>query len=120
MLLQLQVPLPELLRVMFEPTQTGMFPAIGSGSGLMVTTSPTLQPVGNMYEITAVPCVFAEIIPVDEPIEAALPELVHVPPGMVFVNVGVVPAQIDDGPRIGVDGLTVNVAVAWHPEPARL
>ena len=44
----LQEPPPTSLKFMDVPTHTGTFQAIGSGSGLTVTTAEMEQPVGNV------------------------------------------------------------------------
>ena len=47
-LLLLQLPPPELVRVVVAPTQTEGMPEIGAGEGLTVTGVDALQPVGNV------------------------------------------------------------------------
>ena len=55
-------------------------------------------------------------IPVADPIDAAKPLLLHVPPALASVSVTELPVQICDGPLIIAGKLfTVTVVVVIHP-----
>lgn len=111
----------EELNVVVAPTHTVAVPVIADGVAFTVTTAVTLQVVGSVYVIDAVPALAPETTPDEEPTVATpVAPLVHVPPDGVEPSVVVAPTHrfsvpvIDDG-RL----LTVMFFVAKHP-PARL
>ncbi len=77
--------------VVVLPTVTLSVPDIAAGFGLTVMVVATLQPVDNVYDITAVPGVTPVTIPVVEPIVAEELLLVQVPPVVALLNVVVAP-----------------------------
>jgi len=108
-------------RVIVCPTHTVPGPVIGNGIGLTVTVYVRLQPVGNVYTITAVPGFTPNTIPVDEPTVALPLDVVHVPPGLVGqVSVVVLPTHIEPEGVATIApgrGLTVKIAIERQPAP---
>ena len=94
-------------------------PVIGAGSGFTVTVVSTLQPVGNVNVIRAVP---AET-PVTTPVTASIAAiaglaLLHVPgpPGEALLSVVIDPTHTTGVPSIGSGfGFTVKVAATVQP-----
>ena len=122
-LLALHVP-PETgwLSVIEEPTHTCDGPVMAGGAADTVTTVLTVQLVGKVKTIVAVPTappVIAPVAPTTEAMPGAL--LVHVPPAGVLLSIVVVPTQIEVLPVMVVgSGLTFTVTVLVVVQPAKL
>jgi hypothetical protein len=113
-LLLLQVPEGVAsLSVVAEPAQTVNVPVIAAGTGFTVIIVVTRQPVGNEYEMLAVPAVTPDTMPDDEPTVAiAVALLVQVPPVVASPSVVVKPLHTLVAPVIDAgSGLTVTVMV---------
>jgi hypothetical protein len=67
-----------------------VIPVIGPAAGFTVTTIVAMQPVPNVYEITAVPAATPPKIPDVEPMVATeVLLLLHVPPPVALLNIDV-------------------------------
>jgi hypothetical protein len=110
-LLLLQVPPPDAVRVVVLPIQTVCVPVIEPGDVLTVTTFEVLQPVANVYSIVVKPVVPPAVtIPVDASTVATAPLLlVHTPPAGVLLSSVELLTQIDARPVIAV-GSSLTVA----------
>ncbi len=92
-------PLLLLLKLVVEPAQTIWVPLIADGNGLTVTVFVSIQPVGNVYVMFAVPALIPVTFP--DPLTDALPLLLlHVPPVVASVRFVVKPAHTADVPVI--------------------
>lgn len=79
---------------------------------------PDIQPSGVVYCINDVPAAIPDTIPVDGSIVAfAVLLLDQVPPGTELLRAVVLPTQTAGVPLMGVEGYTVAVVVATHPDP---
>jgi hypothetical protein len=91
-------PLPQTV---VWPIHTCNGPVIGSGIAFTVATAVTEQPVPSVYVTVVVPVVMPVIAPV---IASTVPTAgfddAHVPPGVVVVNVPVVPWHTCNAPPI--------------------
>ncbi len=117
-LLLLHVPVPALLSVVAELTQTDVVPVIADGTGLIVTSVVSLQPVVNLYVTIAVPTETAATMPVPDPtVATSVLLLLHVPPAVPLLSV------VDDAehalgtPAVGNMGLTSTEAVTIQLKP---
>lgn len=112
------VPPPGSVRVIVEPIHTADGPEIDSGDGFTVTIAVRMQLFGAVYVILAAPPVVPVTTPVDEPTDAKLLVVFHVPPDTLSLNVVVCPGHkfivpvMTDG-----SGFTVIVALTLQPAP---
>jgi hypothetical protein len=116
-LLLLQTALPEAsTSVVAEPTQTLDDPEIGAGSALTVTTVVTKQPVGSVYEITAVPVATPVTTPVPLTVARELLLELHEPPTDEVLKPVVCPTHTVAVPVIGNgNGFTVIAYLVKQP-----
>ncbi len=105
-------PAGELARVVVAPMHMLGDPVMGAGNGLTVTTELIVQPPTE-YTIVEVPSVKPLTAPeVELTVATAGLLLVHVPPGVEFASVLVVPRHTTRLPVIGLsNGLTVTTLV---------
>lgn len=98
--------------VVVSPGHTLSVPLMAAGKGFTVTTVVVMQPVANVYVITAVPAAMPVTTPVDGATVATsrLP-LLHVPPGMVLLSVVVAPSHTLATPVDEGVGFTVSTRV---------
>ncbi len=107
-----------LVNVIVPPTQSDDGPVIGPGVVTTVTILVTKQPEEPAYVIVDVPVDMAVSMPVEEPIVATeVVPLLHVPPGVMLLNVTTPPVQIVPDPSIDVgEGITVTVVLTLQPD----
>ena len=99
------------LSVIIAPTHSAVGPVM-IGIGFTVTIAVLAQPVGNVYEMTAVPGNAPLTMP-DVGMTAAIlpaPE-VHKPPVVASISVVVAPAHTDNVPAVIVAGRALTVTV---------
>ena len=102
------------LRLVVNPIQNVVFPAMAEGNGFTVKLVAALQPVGSVYVINALPAKTPETTPEPEP-TVAIPVLllVHEPPPEASVNNVISPwhtyvlPAIADGSGFTVIGIVV-------------
>lgn len=102
------------------PEQTNITPVITPGEELTVIDFVAKHPVGNVYEIVAMPDVIPVTIPDNEPAVAMAgePEL-QAPPVLPSISVTVAPMQTVPKPSMGVGKeFTVTKVVTKQPAPA--
>ena len=118
-LLLLHVPaLVTSINIVVAPTHTLVTPLIDEGNGFTVKAAVVLQPVGNLYEMIAVPLTEPPVaVPDVIPIVAVLVALLlHVPPVLASVKLPVDPEQIFVAPDINDgEGLMVTLILREHP-----
>jgi hypothetical protein len=108
--LLVHVPPPVVqLRVVAPPAHRVSVPAIAEGGVLTVTIAVLRQPVGAVYDTTAVPAVTPVIIPAAESTATLVERELHVPPDVALLSVVVPPMQTDSVPVI-VGGSEFTVA----------
>jgi hypothetical protein len=117
----LQVPpVVVLLSVLHVPPwHSCVAPVIGAGNGFTVTVVVWAQPVGNVYEITAVHgAVMPLTIPDVDPTLTQLLAVDQVPPPGELLSTMALPWQTCAGPLIAVgNGFTVATVVTKQPLP---
>lgn len=115
--LLIHMPLPPSVNVMVEPTHTAPGPDMADGAVFTVTTTVETQPPPSEYVTVVVPEMFAESMPLSDPIPATLVLLlVQVPPATVLVRVNVLPGHSAPPPLMAPGaGLTVTVFVTEQP-----
>ena len=103
------------LNVTVRPWQALVEPVI-AGKEITVSELLTEHPAGDVYVIIADPVVMAYSMPV-EGFMVAIDGLlqVHVPPGVAFASVTVVPTHGEVFPVIGRTGFTFMVVVLKQP-----
>lgn len=102
-----------------EPIHTTRVPPITAGVVFTVTRLVAKQPFGTLYDIVVVPALDAVTMPlVGFTVALDVTLLDHVPPGVEFVNVVVVPVHIDELPTLGDNAaFTVTILVLAQPNP---
>ena len=115
-----QLPVPTgFASVTDHPAHTVAGPVIATGAVVTATVVVAKQPVGNVYVTTDMPAKVPLTIPLDEPTDAK-PVLLHRPPGVVLLNVVVVPPQNEVVPVMAAGGVfTISFSpgvVAVKPE----
>jgi hypothetical protein len=111
----LQVPPGDVsLKLVVKPTHVFRFPVIAPGKALTVTVASAAQPVGNEYEIVAVPADMPVTTPVVPVVAIVVALLLHTPPPEGSLKVVVNPGQtvmtpfIGNGPRLTVTDIVVK------------
>jgi hypothetical protein len=102
-----------------DPIHTTRVPPITAGVVFTVTRLVAKQPFGTLYDIVVVPALDAVTMPlVGFTVALDVTLLDHVPPGVEFVNVVVVPVHIDELPTLGDNAaFTVTILVLAQPNP---
>jgi hypothetical protein len=117
-LLTLQAP-PVIVfdNVIVEPTFTLVGPENVPTAGVVLTVTIFVvrQPVGNIYEIMAVPAVRPLMRPATSVVAIAVLLLTHIPPAGMPVSEVVPPAQSKVAPVTDGAGLTVTLANVAQP-----
>lgn len=110
-------PLVPSVSVVVAPAHNVVVPVIATGLAFIVVVTIVKQPVGKVYDITAVPAATPVTTPVEMPTVATpvLP-LVHMPPPVVLVSVVAPPTQARAVPLIEA-GLPLIVAIVVARQP---